>query len=369
MARRRWLAPWKDSLEKPSIYHLISRVVDRRMAFGHGEKARFRALMRMTEDFTGCRVLSYCLMSNHFHILLEVPPRPSEPIPDIELFRRLAIFYPTWKVDEQRRLLSQARESGNIAETQRLLDSHTYRMHDLSEFMKILLQRFTTWFNRRNQRSGRLWEQRFKSVLVESGFAAQTVAAYIDLNPVRAGLCEDPIDYRWSSYAEAAANGRKARAGLVRIMEQLNATNARCSRPPAWQNDLSDLERQARAWSHDGLASRYRLFLLGKSTQVERDGRVVRKGMNREKARHEMEQMKPPASTRNLAISKVIRNRVRYFTDGAVIGSKDFVEDAFQGSRSFFGNRRQSGARKPRGSLAGLSGDIWSARDLRKDVG
>ncbi|MFM2241745.1 MAG: Transposase like, partial [Verrucomicrobiota bacterium] len=62
------------------------------MAFGPGEKERFRTLMRMTEDFTGCRVLSYCLMSNHFHILLEVPPRPSEPIPDTELFRRLAIF-------------------------------------------------------------------------------------------------------------------------------------------------------------------------------------------------------------------------------------------------------------------------------------
>lgn len=368
MARRRWLAPWKDSLEKPSIYHLISRVVDRRMAFGPGEKERFRTLMRMTEDFTGCRVLSYCLMSNHFHILLEVPPRPIEPIPDTELFRRLAIFYPPWKVAEQRQLLNLARESGNIAETQRLLESHTYRMHDLSEFMKILLQRFTTWFNRRTQRSGRLWEQRFKSVLVESGFAAQTVAAYIDLNPVRAGLCEDPIDYRWSSYAEAAAQGHKARSGLVRIMEQLTAKSSRYANPTSWQSDPAELDRQAREWSHAGLASRYRLFLLGKSTRVERDGRVVRKGMNREKARNEIDQIQPTPGTRHLAVSEVIRSRVRHFTDGAVIGGKAFVEEAFDGSRSYFGHRRQSGARKPKGSLAGLSGEIWTARDLRKDV-
>ncbi len=86
-------------------------------------------------------------------------------------------------------------------------------MHDLSEFMKMLLQRFSSWFNRTHQRTGRLWEQRFKSVLVEDGVAARTMAAYIDLNPVRAGICEDPADYRWSSYGEAVAGGKRARAG------------------------------------------------------------------------------------------------------------------------------------------------------------
>lgn len=74
----------------------------------------------------------------------------------------------------------------------------TYRMHDLSEFMKGLLIRFTRWFNRTHSRSGTLWEERFKSVIVESGMAARTMAAYIDLNPVRAGMVEDPADYRWS---------------------------------------------------------------------------------------------------------------------------------------------------------------------------
>lgn len=58
-------------------------------------------------------------------------------------------------------------------------------MHDLSEFMKTVLQRFTLWFNRTHQRTGTLWEEGFKSVIVESGTAARTMAAYIDLNPVR----------------------------------------------------------------------------------------------------------------------------------------------------------------------------------------
>jgi hypothetical protein len=66
-----------------------------------------------------------------------------------------------------------------------------------------------------------LWEERFKSVIVESGIAARTMAAYIDLNPVRAGMVADPAEYRWSSYGEAVGggpkgNGKKAREGLVR---------------------------------------------------------------------------------------------------------------------------------------------------------
>ena len=94
-------------------------------------------------------------------------------------------------------------------------------MHNLSEFMKTLLQRFTRWFNRTHKRSGTLWEERHKSVIVESGIAARTTAAYIDLSPMRAGTVEDPAEYRWSSYGEAVGggpkgSGKKTRAGLVR---------------------------------------------------------------------------------------------------------------------------------------------------------
>lgn len=82
MRKSRWLAPWKDSQVRPVIYHLISRVVDRRFVFGDGEREHFRMLMRMVENFSGCRVLSYCIMSNHFHILLEVPPMPEGGLTD-----------------------------------------------------------------------------------------------------------------------------------------------------------------------------------------------------------------------------------------------------------------------------------------------
>jgi hypothetical protein len=66
-----------------------SRVVDRRFVFGDAEREKFRTFMRMYENFIGCRVLSYCAMSNHFHILLEVPPMPAGGISDSVLLQRL----------------------------------------------------------------------------------------------------------------------------------------------------------------------------------------------------------------------------------------------------------------------------------------
>jgi hypothetical protein len=73
------------------------------------------------------------------------------------------------------------------------------------DFDKMLVQS-DAW------RTGTLWEERFKSVIVESGMATRTMAAYTDLNPVRAGIVKDPADYHWSSYGEAVGGGKKGGA-------------------------------------------------------------------------------------------------------------------------------------------------------------
>jgi hypothetical protein len=65
----------------------------------------------------------------------------------------------------------------------------------------------------------------------------------------------------------------------------------------------------------------------------------------------------------------MLRCRVRYFTDGAVIGSRGFVNEAFVAARERFGARRKDGARKLRGSGAAAAGTLWSARELRKRIG
>lgn len=210
-----------ESLEKRAIYHCVSRVVDRRFVFGDEEREHFRMFMRMQENFSGCRVLSYCVMSNHFHILLDVPPARAVVLDDEGLLKRLSTLYSEAFVATVAKELGEARAEENGAHVAEIYARFTYRMHNLSEFMKTLLQRFTCWFNRTHKRTGTLWEQRYKSLIVQSGDAARTMAAYIDLNAVRAGMVTDPAEYRWSSYGEAIGggmkgNGKKARMGLMR---------------------------------------------------------------------------------------------------------------------------------------------------------
>jgi hypothetical protein len=70
----------------------------------------------------------------------------------------------------------------------------------------------------------------------------------------------------------------------------------------------------------------------------------------------------------DLGMAAMLQHRVRYFTDGAVIGSRAFVNEAFAGARARFGPRRKDGARSLRGAALPAKGVLWSARDLRVRV-
>ena len=370
MRRARWIVPCLPGSVRPVIYHCVSRVVDRRFAFQAVEKEKLRMFMRMYENFSGCRVLSYCLMCNHIHILLEVTPGPVGGLSDEALLGRLRAIYSEAFVAEVAKELAEARKlvaAGRGAESvlvARIHERFTYRMHDLSEFMKGFMQRFTQWHNRTHKRSGHLWEDRFKSVIVEDGVAAKTMAAYIDLNPVRAGMVKNPEDYRWSSYGEAIGggakgNGRKARAGLVRALRGHKGVAADES---FWKGDV---------------ALEYRKVLLaGAGEKVEervnRSGKLeklrTRSGMSAAELAAEQERLRAAEEKRmgEIPFGRMLRCRVRYFTDGAVIGSRQFVNQVFEGSRHRFGRKRKDGARKLRGSASAAAGMLWSLRDLQK---
>ena len=90
------------------------------------------------------------------------------------------------------------------------------RMGDILAYMKELKQRLSRWYNRRHDRFDTLWAERDKSVIAEDQPSSlEAVAAYIDLNPVRAGMVEDPKDYRFCDYASALAGNALARQGLM----------------------------------------------------------------------------------------------------------------------------------------------------------
>ena len=337
MGRPRFLAP---DHHPSAVYHCISRVVDRRLIFGDSEKDLFRSLLAELAAFCQVRVLTFCIMSNHFHILVEVP-KPPDPLPSAEdTLDALSQLSGCQDVPAARQLLQTLRKSGDPnAETQWLARFHARRWN-LSTFMKLLKQRFSTIYNRRNRRKGTLWEERFRSVLVEGdGPALGTMAAYIDLNPVRAGMVKDPKAYRWSGYAEAMAGKAGARAGLQRIARAL-------------------LRRESVGEEEAVAAYRRHVYAEGseEGESTGPDGRPVRGALKREAVLAVLEQRG------RVPVGEYLRCRVRYFCDGGVFGSREFVEDIFRSCRNRFGPRRKTGARPMRGVR---EGGLYTMRALR----
>jgi len=387
MRKARWLAEWRMAAGKPVLYHVHSRVVDRRFVLGTEEKEKFRTLMRMQENFTGCRALAYCLMDNHFHILLEVPPMAEGGISDEVLLKRLSAIYGEDFVAGVAQELADARKAvytsdGGMGEAVAAIHKRfTYRMQDLAQFMKGLLQRFSQWFNRTHSRSGVLWEDRFKSVIVEDGVAARTIAAYIDLNPMRAGMVKDPADYRWSSYGEAIGgpvrvkgdsltrsdgeegdspspssvmgNGKKAREGLVRAFYCDQGVGYDAGK---W-DEVSRLYRRMM-----GLA------IGRKPGKAEISQSAKGLGQTTKNTAELLESEDNETALKDLGAAKMLYCRIRYFTAGAVIGSKEFVNEAFASARDRFGPKRKDGARKMKGDAAAANRTLWSLRDLRKGI-
>lgn len=165
-------------------------------------------------------------------------------------------------------------------------------------------------------------------MLVEpTGRALLAVACYIDLNPVRAGLCDDPKEYRWCGYAEAVAGGADVRQGLLRVLE-------------------------SKDWRQAG--REYRLILFGQAYHTDAGGpggvpeakfTAVRKAAG------------------ELSLPELLRCRVRYFTAGAAIGSRAYVEALMREHKDYLGPGRKAGPSRIR--AAALEG-CYSLRGLQK---
>lgn len=284
------------------FYHCLSRVVDRSHRFGDPERKTFISFLLKLSTFSGIRVLSFCILSNHFHLLLEVPRRPESLPDDAELFHRLRCLYSDAVVRRIQHQLESLPESQRPAFRERFFR----RMWDLSSFMKDLKQRFTQWFNALHGRSGTLWEERFRSILVQPGcLLLAVVAAYIDLNPVRAGMVKDPEAYGAGSYAAAVAGQDWAVEGYRRVVELVRGPEA----------------------GEPGALEWYRMWLYG---------RGARRGCV------EGERLKEVMEGRGkLSLEESLMCRVRYYADGLAIGSRGFVEGTLERCRRLLGGKRR----------------------------
>ncbi|MCH2157078.1 MAG: hypothetical protein MK080_13925, partial [Opitutales bacterium] len=163
------------------------------------------------------------------------------------------------------------------------------------------------WFNRSRERYGPVWCDRFKSTVVEDDPAVlRTVAAYIDLNPVRAKLVDDPKDYRFCGYAEALSGQGQLREALCAM---------------TLHDDLSKA------------LALYRTVIFAKGVGPKRNGEGA--GISDEAFREVMD------AEGALPLPVLLRQRIRYFTRGAVIGSALFVEEYIAKWAERVGDRRR----------------------------
>ena len=309
--------------EGPGVYHAMTRTVNGEFLFDEVAKEVLRKMIRQVADYTGVTVLTYTLLDNHFHLLLRVPQK--SPIPDEELLRRFRVLYPKPTRYETRRLEAiQAQLRRNSPEAVAWRKQQLALMGDLSQYMKLVKQRFTRWFNRRHHRFGTLWAERFKSLLIESeNQAIESVAAYIDLNCIRANLAQDPKDYRFCGYAEAVGGSALACDGLRVIYGT------------------------SRTWEE--IHAEYRQVLFGTGTAAKEHAGSI--------SQEDFERVTREGG--KLPLATALRCRLRYFTDGAVLGSKAFVEDQLNRYRRHTGVGRRMKCRAvpnvaPWGELATL---------------
>lgn len=317
-----------DSTDGEAVYHCITRTVNGERLFDDVAKEVLRKQLWQVADYCGVQIVTYAILSNHFHVLVRVPRRVTPG--DAELLRRYQTLYPKpTRYQAARLAVIQSQLTTDGPEAVAWRRRQLALMGDVSQFMKLVKQRFAIWFNKSHQRFGTLWAERFKSVLVEpKDRVLEAMAAYIDLNSIRAGLVADPKDYRFCGYAEAVAGHEDARRGLQSL------------------SGNADWEKAQAA---------YRQTLYGTGAGPCEHGAVIT----------EADFQRVLKEGGRLPLATVLRCRLRHFSDGAVLGGKVFVARYLATRRR---QRRQT-APAPR-ELPPVAdwGDLATLRGLRRQM-
>ena len=290
--------------DQSTVYHVMSRTALDGFPMGDIEKDFMLDLIRRYAALYFVEILGFCLMGNHFHILARM--LPEHQFTDEVVMKRFVDFYG----DE--RIFAEG-----------LVPSLRQKLSSLSEFMREIKVGFARFYNRRYNRHGYFWGDRFKSVIVENGETLINCLAYIDLNPLRAGLVERPEQYRWSSLGYHVQTGNKDNFLSTDFgLKEFNVHSKKeCTR-------------------------RYRRYVYeaGAINRPEKGNvQVIEEKLHGKERRREFE----------LSRSDRFRYRTRYFTDSGIIGSKKFVAKHYQRFKDLFMSKHEK-IPKPIRGLDGL---------------
>ena len=294
-------------------YHVYAKASAIRGDFPLQRDGARRKIISLFEHFTRayfCDLAGFCVMGNHYHAVVRFEQIHS--VAPEELRRRAEILYP-----EQREMLD--------GWTGKKWERFEARLFNVSEIMRNIQGAFGRWFNATFDREGSFWGGRFKSTLLEDEQAAFDCLAYIDLNPVRAGIVERPEEYEWSSL----------------FFREIGEDR--------WLISLTELTGQSRrkaALRDYKAAVYYRGSVRSKEGEAKIPERIVR-----------LEE------ARGFRSSGVFSKRLRYMVDGVAVGGEQFV-------RAQLGRLRESGEYvRRKHPIRQKLGPHLSLREQRKTAG
>ena len=265
-------------------YHCISRCVRRAHLLGEGEQVGARkkwieTRLQMLDAIFAVSVGGYSVMDNHLHVLLRLDPDLAAAWTEEEVLDRWFQLYPPRGTD--RKVLPP--EKLKELREERLKDkpwlaTARERLGSLSWFMKSLKEPLSRMVNREERCTGAFFEGRFKSIAILDEEALLSVAAYIDLNPVAAGIAKTPEESEHTSVksrvdsvrAQGRAEAlRAAKEGSVAASKAAKKLESKC-----WLIPIEDRRRQGE--EREGMLKGFTLgnYLL----LVEHTGRLFRRG-------------------------------------------------------------------------------------------
>ena len=232
--------------ESETAHHLISRIAHRVYFLKEDERKDFLEMVRRAADFSGIRLLGWCVMTNHFHILAYLPAR--ERVAEDEVLRRYGVLKGQAALAGIEKELSEWRKSGDEARVEEWLDSQRRRMYDIGSFMKIVKQWFTEEYNRRNAHKGTLWESAYYDRVVPAvtGELAKCLG-YIHLNPIRAAATDEFDGYHWSSFSAFMKGDPTAVCGMRFVYGDGCSIREIAERHTALLEELLEAEKRRRA--------------------------------------------------------------------------------------------------------------------------
>lgn len=208
-----------------TVHHLRSRIAHRVFFLQDEERNDLIEMIRRTALFSGLDMLGWCIMTNHFHVLVHLP-HPIE-LDESELLRRYGILKGESARANAEKQLQTWRSSACEKLAEEWLDGLRRRMYDVGEFMKIVKQWFTEEYNRRQSHCGTLWESVYRDhVILLRKDDMSRVLGYIHLNPIRAAVSDKYDGYLWSSFSALARGDEMALAGIRFVYDDATASAA-----------------------------------------------------------------------------------------------------------------------------------------------